>query len=375
MIGRISVFLPDLRSGGVERVCLNLANAFASKGIAVDVVLMRKQGELLELLDPRINVVDLGAPRPRHVLLPLMRYLRAAQPQAVLANMWPLTILAALARLLSQVRCRLAAVEHTTWSASRLAQRGRTRMMIKTTMRLLLPKADAVAAVSQGAARDLERFAGLKPGSVLTLYNPVTGTRKQVDVPTELPPAAAQWADGDHKRVLAVGTLKAVKDFPTLIRAFALLHNQVNVRLLILGEGEERPKLEALIQSLGLQDAVSLPGFAANTAPFYAHADVFVLSSVNEGLPTVMIEALEQGVPVVSTDCPSGPREILEGGKYGKLMPVGNAEALAAAMLGSLQSSHDPAALKARAQDFSVDRIADQYLDLLLPDWREQAAA
>lgn len=366
----IELFLPDFRGGGAERVCVNLANAFVARGLNVDVVVIRHQGELLPLLDPRIKVVDLGAPRPRHVLPPLMRYLRAARPDAVLANVWPLTILTALARMLSGVRCRLVVVEHTTWSFSKLARRWRTRMMIKGSMRCLLPRTDAVVAVSRGAAADLEQFAGLAQGSVRTIYNPVAHGRGGELAP--LPENCAAWAAaGPHKRVLAVGTLKAVKDFAALIQAFALLRNEVDARLLILGEGEERARLQQLIDALGLQDRVDMPGFVPDTTPYYAHADLFVLSSEHEGFGNVIVEALEQGVPVVSTDCPSGPREILQDGKYGRLVPVGDPRALAAAMLESLQSSHDHGALKTRAQDFAVDKVADQYLDLLLPGWRE----
>lgn len=365
----LAILLPDLRGGGAERVAVNLANAFVDRGIDVEMVVMRLQGELLAQLDQQVRVIDLGTPRPRHVLLPLIRYLRRSRPKAVLANMWPLTILAALARLLSRVRTRVVAVEHTTWSASRLAQRRKTRLSIKTTMRALLPRTDAIVAVSKGAAADLERFAGLRPGSVKVIYNPVTGARQATS--TSLHGALAAWARGPHKRILAVGTLKAVKDFPLLLQAFARLCKTENARLLILGEGEERQRLEALIKELGLEQAVSLPGFIADTAAAYAHADLFVLSSTNEGLPTVIIEALEHGVPVVSTDCPSGPREILAGGQYGTLVPVADTEALASAMRQALAGQHDPEALKRRAQDFSVDKAADAYLDLLLPDLSE----
>ena len=368
---KVALFLPDFRGGGAERVCVNLANAFAARGLNVDAVVMRHQGELLPLLDPRITLVDLGAPRPRHVLPPLMRYLRAARPDAVLANIWPLTILAALARMLSGVRCRLVVVEHNTWSFSKLARRWRTRMMIKGSMRCLLPRADAVVGVSQGVAADLEQFAGLSEGSVRTIYNPAV--RGHGGESAMLLENGTAWAAaGPHKRVLAVGTLKAQKDFPTMLRAFSSLCRRVDARLLILGEGEERARLQQLIDALGLQDGVDMPGFVPDTTPYYAHADLFVLSSDHEGFGNVIVEALEQGVPVVSTDCPSGPREILEGGKYGTLVPVGDVDALATAMQASLQSTDDRAALKARAQDFSVDRIADEYLDLLLPGWRRR---
>ncbi|UWX04047.1 glycosyltransferase [Pseudoxanthomonas sp. NC8] len=187
--------------------------------------------------------------------------------------------------------------------------------------------------------------------------------------------SVAAWAGGAHKRVLAVGMLKTPKDFPLLIRAFSLLRAQVDARLLILGEGTERARLEKLVHELGLQGMVMLPGYVADTAPFYAQSDLFVLSSDHEGFGNVIVEALEQGCPVVSTDCPSGPREILTDGRCGRLVPVGDVAALAAAMQESLASAHDHDALRARAQDFSVSRISDQYLDLLLPGWREGRTA
>src|SRR5690606_15955724 len=168
-----------------------------------------------------------------------------------------------------------------------------------------------------------------------------------------------------------VGTLKAVKRFDVAIEAFSRLPASLGATLCIVGEGPERRTLQAKIEELGMEGRVLLVGYRADTVPWYASADLLVLSSDYEGFGNVIVEAMEQGVPVVSTDCPSGPREILEDGRYGRLVPVGDAEALASAMLESLQSLHDYAALKARAQDFAVDKVADEYLDLLLPGWRE----
>jgi glycosyltransferase involved in cell wall biosynthesis len=166
---------------------------------------------------------------------------------------------------------------------------------------------------------------------------------------------------------LAVGTLKVIKDYNTLLHAFALLRQRVDARLLVLGEGECRPALEAQISQLGIETSVFMPGFVKDLSPYYQHADLHVLSSTGEGLPTVLIEALEAGTPVVSTDCQSGPREILSDGKFGRLVPVGEAVALAAAMSESLAATHDTTALKARAQDFSIDKAVDQYKELLFP--------
>lgn len=362
---RVAILLPDLRGGGAERVNLNLANAFAARGLQTEMVLMRESGELRPLLDPRVAAVDLGVARVRQALRPLARYLRDARPDALLANMWPLTVVAVAARMLARAPTRVVAVEHTTWSASRLLRRRSTRLAARTTMRMLLPRADAVLGVSRGVADDLVRFAGLRAGSVGTIYNPVVTDPREA--PPPLPPEAEAWARAACKRVLAVGALKEPKNFPLLLRAFARLREHLDARLLILGEGAQRAALEAQAASLGLRDVVDMPGFVADTAACYARADLFVLSSDHEGLPTVLIEALEQGTAIVSTDCPSGPREILEDGRHGRLVPVGDSEALAAAMLETLRAPPDPGALRARARDFAVERIADQYLEVLLP--------
>ena len=369
----IDILLPDLRGGGAERVCLNLANEFASRGLAVRMVLMRAEGGLLPLLDTRVEVVNLGAARVRNAVWPLARHLRHARPAALLANMWPLTFVAVLARVLARVECRVVAVEHTTWSATPLLASRHAALAFNASMRWLQPRADALLAVSRGAADDLEQFVGLPQGSVQAQYNPIVVSAPH-PAPDTFPERETAWWHGSHHRLLAVGTLTAVKDFPTLLRAFARLREQTNARLLILGEGEERAALESLIQTLGLADAVNLQGFVVHPAPYYARADLFVLSSTHEGFGNVIVEALDHGVPVVSTDCPNGPREILYDGKYGTLVPVGNVDALAQAMLASLDPPHDHAALKARARDFSVDTIADQYLDHLLPGWRERTA-
>jgi len=369
---KVAILLPDLRGGGAERVCIHLSNAFVACGLAVDMVLMRAEGELLPQLDPRVRVIELGTKRVRHLLRPLMRYLSESQPAALLANMWPLTVLAVLARRMSGYSGRIVTVEHIAWSSCHVARKWSTRMAVKTTMRWLLPKADAVLAVSRGAAEDMTRFAGLPEGLVRAQYNPVTFGKQTLS--TELPIGVEHWSQGPHKRLLAVGEFKEQKDFPTLIAAVAILKDRLPVRLLILGKGDGRPHLEELILRHGLQGVVFLPGFFPDPKPFFARADLFVLSSEYEGFGNVVAEALEQGTPVVSTDCPSGPREILEDGKYGALVAVGDIDAMAMAMQQSLQSTHDTDALKARARDFAIDKIADQYLDHLLPKWRARTS-
>lgn len=368
----ISILLPDLRGGGAERVAVNLANSLAQRGYAVDMVLLSAKGEFLGSLRPNIRVVDLQAKRLRDAIFPFVRYLRSAQPSAVLACMWPLTIISLWGRALSRVPARVVVAEHTTWSRTQLLMRRTVGWQVRTSMHYVFPQADGIVAVSKGAADDMASFANLDRNAITVIYNPVVGDQKPAST---VPLAPAGWWIGSHSRVLAVGTLTPTKDFATLLAAFAQMRQQVDARLLILGEGGNRSALEAQVRGLDIEASVFMPGFLNDPSPYYQHADLHVLSSIAEGLPTVIIEALEAGKPVVSTDCPSGPREILCDGQFGRLVPVGDAAAMAAAMAESLESTHDTAALKARAQDFSIDKAVDRYEALLFPQTTVKATA
>ena len=365
----VCIFLPDVRPGGAERVNINLANELAGRGYQVDLLLMRSAGDLLPLVDARVRVVDLAAGRVRGALWPLVRYLRANRPSSLLACMGPLTVVAVVARAVGSRRTRLVLAEHTTWSASARGVSRIYRGFLRTTMRLAFPCADGIVAVSEGAAEDLAAVAGVPRALIDVIYNPIVGGASLGSV--EQVPVACGWSDYAGHRILAVGTLKAVKDYETLLRAFAILLQTVDAKLLILGEGEERKRLEDLAIKLGVAEHVSLPGFVRSTEGYYRLASLHVLSSVGEGLPTVIVEALAQGVPVVSTDCPSGPCEILEGGRFGALVPVADAYALACAMRDSLLGKHDSESLRARAADFGVQRATDAYLELLRPARRQ----
>ncbi|WP_223878056.1 glycosyltransferase [Luteimonas sp. MC1825] len=362
----IAIVLPDLRGGGAERVGINLANEFAAQGHRVDLVLLRAVGELLPLLDSRVCIVDLGVVRLRGLFVPLLRYLRKVRPSALLASMWPITVISAAACRLSGYGPRLVVVEHTDWSSSRERGGPARRIAMKCTMALGFRLANGVVAVSDGASDVLARVGWYPRNRITTIHNPIVGGAESRQVSGV--GVAPCWSTGDHHRILAVGSLKAVKDYPTLLRAFRILLRSTDAKLLILGEGEERQPLQRLVAELGLGDDVTMPGFTVTTETFYKAADLHVLSSTAEGFGNVLVEAMAQGTPVVSTDCPSGPREILMDGRYGPLVPVGDAERLAEAMLGSLSYPQDRAALQARAKHFSVERAAEAYLSLLLPD-------
>jgi len=358
----LSILLPDFRGGGAERVCLNLANEFVARGRDIDLLLMRRQGELLRQLDSRVPVGDLPAARVPNALFPLSAYLRQRKPEALFAHMWPLPVIALWARTLARSRTRIVGVTHTTWSQSELFADAVTRTHLKLSMRVFYPHLDGVVAVSNGAAADLSRISGLPRDRITTIYNPIVGASFPSDTKVPLP---KPWAEGVHDKILAVGTLKPIKDYPTLLRAFARLRDTRDARLVIRGEVEERQMFESRIASLGLGEVVLRPGFATATRPYFEAADLFVLSSTGEGFGNVIVEALEQGTPVVSTDCPSGPGEVLEQGRYGTLVSVGDVDALAAAMQHSLSRDHDRESLKRRAHDFTVDKAADAYLRVL----------
>lgn len=364
---RIAVVLPDLRPGVAERLHVQMAREWMAHGFGVEFVLRQARGELISQLPQGASVVGLKVDRVRSLLWPLVLYLREARPDVLLAAMWPLTAIAPLAAKLAGFRGRVVVSEH---SAQSLAYRHKGRVhssALRASTWLGYRLADVRIGVSSGVADDMASLSRMSREAITVQYNPAARGLARPGV-SVLPP---ELEGVSSPRILAVGTLKAVKRFDVAIEAFARLPASLGATLCIVGEGQERQALQAKIDAFGVNGRVLLLGYRADTAPWYANADLFVLSSDYEGFGNVVVEALEQGVPVVSTDCPSGPREILEDGKYGRLVPVGDADALANAMLESLQSQHDHAALKARAQDFAVDKVADQYLDLLLPGWRE----
>ncbi len=306
----LALFIPTLGGGGAERVMVNLAKGFAEQGLKVDLVLAKAEGPYLSQIPPGVRVVDLQASRVLASLAGLMRYLKRERPAALLSAMDHANIVAIWARKIAGVSCRLVISVHTTLSrATENASNLRGRFMPRL-IRCFYPWADMVVAVSQGVADDLISITGLPRERVKVIYNPI--------VTPELLQKAKEtinhpwFKPGEPPVILSVGRLTPAKDFPTLIRAFAHVRGERPARLIILGDGEERPKLESLVRELGLQDDVSMPGFVDNPYPYMARSAVFVLSSLWEGLPTVLIEAMAVRTPVVSTDCPSGPREIAE---------------------------------------------------------------
>jgi glycosyltransferase involved in cell wall biosynthesis len=251
---------------------------------------------------------------------------------------------------------------HNTMSLSTGGANGLSRRLEPLLLRTFYPWASSVVAVSRGAADDLARTTGLPRGKVEVVYNPVI--TPEILALADQAPADPWFAPSQPPVILGVGRLTRQKDFATLIRAFAAVRRRRPARLVILGEGEDRTALEELAAALGVSDDVALPGFRENAVGYMARAALFVLSSAWEGLPTVLIEALAAGTRVVSTDCPSGPREILDGGRLGALVPVGDAVAMAAAIDAALDQPSGRAGRDA-LHPFTRDAAVDNYLRLI----------
>jgi glycosyltransferase involved in cell wall biosynthesis len=360
---RISIVLPDLRIGGAERISITLAEELVAQGFAVDMVLLQASGALLATVPPGARVIDLNASRLRNSIWALRRYFRDARPIAAFANVWPLTLTTAIAARMAGVGTQVVTMHQNSLSAQYVDQRRHSPLVMKTALRLELALAARVVGCSAGVIEDLAGLAGVSSSRFRAIANPVK-IRKNVDARAV---AAANdiWAVPRGRRVLAVGNLKPQKNYPLLFEAYAAMEKGDTDRLIVIGEGPRRGELERQFLELGIERWVIMPGQSQCLEAYYQTADLFVMSSRHEGLPTVLIEALGFGLPVVSTDCPSGPREILADGRFGTLVPMDDPVALAKAIEDGLAGPADQAALMSRADDFAPDTISRKLLGLL----------
>ena len=354
-----AVFAPDMAGGGAERAALQLASGLADAGHQADLVLASATGPRMPQIPDTVNVVDLGASRVLSSLPRLIRYLRETRPAGMVSVLDHSNVVAIWARRLAGQPQRLIVVEQNNLTeASEHGKSRRDRFMPKLVNRFY-PLADVVACVSEGVATDLESLApGIPRGMIEVIHNPIVtpDIHDQASQPLEHP-----WFDEGYPVFVAAGRLRPQKDFPTLINAFAKTRVDSEAKLVILGEGPDREPLQEQISHLGLEKEVELHGHTENPYAFFARATAFVLSSRWEGLPTVLIEAMACGAPVIATDCPSGPREILREGRYGHLLSVGDAEALTEAMLAALNGDIPPPPVESW-NPYRLETVVNTYL-------------
>jgi glycosyltransferase involved in cell wall biosynthesis len=360
---RIAIFAATSGHSGVDRILVNLIEQWAAWGLSVDLLQVRRHGPTLARIPQGVRRIDLGTAHVNSVLPAVVRYLRRERPAALLADKDRVNRIAILARWLAGGRGRLLVRLGTTVSVN-LASRGRIeRWLQRASIRYLYQLADGLIVPSVGVATDLVEQFGVERTRIRVAQSPIVSARL-IGLAQE--PIEHPWlATGEPPVILGAGELGARKDFATLIRAFAVVKAERPCRLLILGRGRQRERLLALAADLGVAAEVDLPGFVANPYPYMRQAAVFALSSRWEGLGIVLVEALACGTPVVSTDCPSGPREILGDCCPETLVPVGDHVSLARVINETLAQPTAQTILRERAEAFSVDASARAYLAAL----------
>ena len=367
----ITLFLPSLEGGGAQRVFVELANEFVALGLRVNLALASAHGPYLEEISDGVRVIDFRASGVLQSLPKLARHLRSERPDVMLSGLDHANIIAMLARVAAGHGTRCVISMRSVPTAVYRESRSVRGWLLLQLIKVAYPFADAIVANSEAVASDLSQLLRITQSRLHIVYNPLNtawiekASREEVD---------HSWcAAGAPPIVLGVGSLGVLKDFQTLIRAFSIVRSIRVCRLVILGEGPQREDLERLIYELGLERDVHLAGFVGNPFAWMRRATVFVSSSLTEGCPNALMQALACGTSVISTDCVGGSAEVLQSGKWGHLVAVGDYRAMADAIAKTLEATIHPD-VRQRANDFTHDRIARQYLQILLPNHVPPAA-
>jgi glycosyltransferase involved in cell wall biosynthesis len=365
----VAIFLYRLRCGGAERVMLTLAEEFIRRGLSVDVIAFDASGEFAANLPSSARLVDIGSLKISKAQDALKKYIDDSPPTAILANGDRCMTAAFWAKYHAQNKTRIVGVVHNdllgplslddvTFKEKILAR------MKKFPMSFIYRQLDTIIAVSEGVANSVCEFLGYPRDRISVIYNPAdlgALARKAAE------PAEHQWfVKKKAPIIISAGRLAKEKDFPTLLRAFRLLTDKAPARLAIIGDGPERATLENLINELGLSGKAELLGFQENPFKYVARADLFALSSVFEGFGMVILEAMALGIPAVSTNCPSGPAELLRA-HPDRLVPTRDPQALADAMESGLKIGHEENDMT----EYSVQNCAGKYLELIYGSARQ----
>ncbi len=357
---QLAIMISFSGAGGVEKMVMNLLREIAKHIDNIDLLVLRAKGPHFANIPANVNVIQLKSQHTFTAIPEIAAYLRKARPEQMLVAKDRAARAAVRARALSGVSTPITVRLGTNLSTA-LSHRSRFNAWLRTfPMKRIYAKIDKVVAVSQGVADDTQAITGLSPDKIVVIRNPVI-------TPGFFPAADAvaphPWlADKTLPVVMGVGRFSVQKDFETLIRAFHAIQPTHPSRLMILGDGKMREELTQLIHQLGLDERVALPGFQNKVTEWVSHADVFVLSSRWEGSPNALTEALALGIPSVSTRCPSGPDEVLDNGRYGPLVPMGDAAAMASAITNVLDAPLPAETLKEAVRDYHVEISAQYYL-------------
>ncbi|MEJ2393693.1 MAG: glycosyltransferase [Candidatus Thiodiazotropha sp.] len=362
---RVCIFITTFGDGGVERMLVNLARGLSQLGIAVDFIVKTRQAPYLDRLPEQVRLIEFGSGNRKQRQRQLLTYVDETQPDVMISAKGKDDLIAMRVKHLTKAETRFFLRPGTAVS-ERLRARNANwfkRWRTHRRMRWLYAQTDGVIAVSNGVAEEIIGATGVAANKVKVVRNPNI-TPELYDLAAA--PLDHPWfTEGEDPVLLGIGGLRLQKDFPSLLRAFALVNDKRPCRLMILGQGHLHDELSALAESLGISDRVALPGFVDNPYAYLARADLFVLSSLWEGSPNVLTESLALGTPVVATDCKSGPNEITQQGKFGHLVAVGDVQALAAAILDTLANPPASDWLKSAVQEYTMEKSAISYLKAL----------
>lgn len=364
---RLAVILPSFAGGGLERVQLSLVKEWIKQGIEIDLVVSRMRGPLCNLIPAETSVFEIAGSHSYSFPVGLIRYLKKRKPTHILSSANDVNVITLSVARLLRLNVPIVISVHNHLSSELALANGVALYKLRAVVWLLkrmIFRANTVVAVSQGVADDLERHFSLRPGQLQVVFNPVVSPetyQRMTDPLLTCPvPEATPW-------ILYVGRLVHAKGVDLLINAFERISQSNKAHLVLMGSGPLQDEIAKQIKRIGLTSRIHLVGFQENPLPWMREANVVVLPSRHEGLGNVLIEAMACGTQVVATDCPSGPSEILDGGRFGQLVPVDNCEELAKALLRSLMCDFwiDSDLLRKRAELFTESRAAQEYFALL----------
>lgn len=365
---KVAFYITTLAGGGVSGVVVNLLNQLTnSKEIEVLLVLNKKEGEFLKYLHSDIEIYELGTKRMRDSFFSLIKFLKKVKPNVLISGQSHVNTIALLANQMLGERTKVIITEHSNLQEGLKEMNNPTSTILLTLMKIFYPKADKVISVSRGVGETLLKYIKINKSKMEVIYNPVISDL--IYERAEEPLNHKWFTPKETPVILTVARLEKQKDLENLIQAFAIVRNKVDSRLLIIGEGKERDNLEKLIKKLDLLDSVELYGFEENPYNFLKNADLFVLSSKAEGLANILVEALYLRCKIVSTDCPSGPAEVLKNGKFGRLVPPEDSLKLAEGIIDQLKESTSEIPnnkeLEEWLKEFEVNHVSERYLNLI----------
>ncbi len=367
---KIAFFIPKLTYGGAERVIIDIANNLSKRGYLIDIVLAKGGNIYLEEISPSVNIINLNCKSTILSIFSLSKYIKKYSPNGIISALSHANCVALLSRKIMNKNIKVVVSERNISYRNTLNKIGFKRIILDLLIKYLYPEAKCIVTVSEGVRESIIDTYKFKRNQVKAIFNPcdfkkINKLKSKSISNYEINNA---FKSENQKIILSVGSLTIQKNYSLLIKAFKIVRREINCKLIILGEGPERSKLEELCRNLGIDSkSIFFPGFIANPFPYMKDCDLYVMSSLWEGLPNVLIQALACNCKIISTDCDAGPREILEDGKWGRLIKVNDLNELANAMIEELRSKNKNLSnsSKGRLNRFNIDKVTNQYLDAL----------